>query len=306
MTSCRYYNAPANTENNMNTVSDINALRAQINQWRQQGQTIAFVPTMGNLHAGHIALVTEAHKHADKVVASIFVNPMQFGANEDIDNYPRTLADDQAKLAAENTDLLFTPTPEIIYPKGLENQTYVEVPDVSQGYCGESRPGHFRGVSTVVCKLFNLVQPDVACFGLKDYQQVQVIQTMVDDLSMPVKIVPVATKREASGLAMSSRNNYLTAEQKAIAPALNQTLNWLAAQLTEQAHQNLDDNTGYQQLVEQAKARINDSGMQADYIDICHARTLAPAINTDKELVILGAAFCGKARLIDNLQLTLD
>ena len=176
----------------MNTVSTIEQLRAQINEWRMQGLKIGFVPTMGNLHAGHISLVAEAHKHADKIVASIFVNPMQFGANEDIDSYPRTLADDQQKLTAAGCDLLFTPTPEIVYPKGLENQTYVEVPDVSTGYCGESRPGHFRGVATVVCKLFNLVQPDTACFGLKDYQQVQVIQTMVEDLSMPVEIIPVA------------------------------------------------------------------------------------------------------------------
>ena len=205
----------------MKTVSEISQLREQIKEWRQQGHSVAFVPTMGNLHQGHIALVEEAHRHADKVVASIFVNPMQFGANEDIDSYPRTLAEDQAKLIAVNTDLLFTPTPAVIYPKGLDKQSYVEVPNVSEGYCGESRPGHFRGVATVVCKLFNLVQPDIACFGLKDYQQVQVIQTMVEDLSMPIKIVPVATVRETSGLALSSRNSYLSEEEKKIAPALH-------------------------------------------------------------------------------------
>lgn len=286
----------------MKTIDNIAALRQQINTWRQQGLSIGFVPTMGNLHAGHIALVTEAKKHADKVVASIFVNPMQFGVNEDIDNYPRTLADDQEKLIAEGTDLLFTPTPAIIYPKGfdhksLEKQTYVEVPNVSDGYCGESRPGHFRGVSTVVCKLFNLVQPDIACFGLKDYQQVQVIQTMVEDLSMPIKIIPVATTREASGLALSSRNNYLTAEEKLRAPALNKTLHWIAAELEK-----TDD---YIALAQQASQLINESGLKTDYINICHARSLNPATVDDKELVILAAAHCGKARLIDNLQVTL-
>ncbi|WP_371376526.1 pantoate--beta-alanine ligase [Thalassotalea aquiviva] len=281
----------------MHTVNSISPLREQIQQWRQQGLKIGFVPTMGNLHAGHISLVEEAHKHADKVVVSIFVNPMQFGANEDIDSYPRTLDNDKQKLIAANADLLFTPTPEIIYPKGLDQQTYVEVPDVSQGYCGESRPGHFRGVATVVCKLFNLVQPDSACFGLKDYQQVQVIRTMVDDLSMPIEIISVETMREPSGLAMSSRNNYLTPEQKAIAPALNKSLRWLKEQLLVSKDFTL--------LSQQAAQMINDTGMKTDYIHVCHARTLQPATKDDKELVILAAAHCGKARLIDNLQVFL-
>lgn len=281
----------------MITVDTISQLREQITLWRQQGLTIGFVPTMGNLHEGHIALVTEAKKHADKVVASIFINPMQFGANEDIDNYPRTMDNDKARLIAEGTDILFTPTPDIIYPKGLDKQSYVEVPNVSDGYCGESRPGHFRGVSTVVCKLFNLVQPNVACFGLKDYQQVQVIQTMVDDLSMPIKVIPVPTVREESGLALSSRNNNLTPEEKQLAPILNQTLHWLS--------QSLKTSNDYAALIEQAKENINQTGLRADYINICHARTLNPATPTDKELVILGAMHCSKARLIDNLQVFL-
>lgn len=278
----------------MNTVSDISSLRQQISEWRRQGKKIAFVPTMGNLHAGHISLITEAKKRADKVVASIFVNPMQFGVNEDIDNYPRTLADDQTKLRDEGTDLLFTPTPEIIYPKGLDKQTYVEVPQVSEGYCGESRPGHFRGVATVVCKLFNLVQPDIACFGLKDYQQVQVIQTMVEDLSLPIEIIPVATVREASGLALSSRNGYLTEDELKIAPALSQNLQWLAKEI--------ETNNDFIGLAKQAQEFIDNAGLKTDYIHICHARTLQPASEDDKELVILAAAHCGKARLIDNLQ----
>ncbi|MEW6990381.1 pantoate--beta-alanine ligase [Colwelliaceae bacterium 6441] len=282
----------------MKTVSQIDELRQIIKTWHQQGLTVAFVPTMGNLHAGHISLVTEAHKHADKIVASIFVNPMQFGANEDIDNYPRTMDADKQKLIDANTDLLFTPTPEVIYPKGLDKQSYVEVPNVSEGYCGESRPGHFRGVATVVCKLFNLVQPDVACFGLKDYQQVQVIQTMVEDLSMPIKIIAVETKREASGLALSSRNGYLTAEELKVAPALSQNIQWLAEQI--------QTNTDFIGLAKKAASFIDNAGLKTDYIHICHARTLQPASEDDHELVILAAAHCGKARLIDNLQVLLN
>lgn len=281
----------------MQTTQDITELRSKIKKWRQQGLKIAFVPTMGNLHQGHIALVEKAVSLADKVVSSIFVNPMQFGANEDIDNYPRTMAADQNKLIAAGCDLLFTPTADIIYPKGLDKQSYVEVPNVSDGYCGESRPGHFRGVSTVVCKLFNLVQPDIACFGLKDYQQVQVIQTMVEDLSMPIEIVPVATVREANGLALSSRNNYLTDEEKKIAPALAQNIQWLAKEIA--------NNSDFIGLAKKAASYIDNAGMKTDYIHICHARTLQPASEDDKELVILAAAHCGKARLIDNLQVFL-
>ncbi len=281
----------------MQNISQINELRQVIKTWHQQGLIVAFVPTMGNLHAGHISLVNEAHKHADKVVASIFVNPMQFSANEDIDNYPRTMASDQQQLIEAGTDLLFTPTPDIIYPKGLDKQSYVEVPNVSEGYCGESRPGHFRGVATVVCKLFNLVQPDIACFGLKDYQQVQVIQSMVEDLSMPIRIIPVATVRESSGLALSSRNSYLTEDEIKIAPALSQNIQWLAEQIK---HDN--DFIG---LAKKAASFINNAGLKTDYIHICHAQTLQPASEDDKELVILAAAYCGKARLIDNLKVEL-
>jgi len=276
---------------------NISELREHISSWRMQGKKIAFVPTMGNLHAGHISLVTEAHKHADVVVSSIFVNPMQFGQNEDIESYPRTLEEDQKKLIEAKTDLLFIPTPDIIYPKGLDKQSYVEVPQVSEGYCGESRPGHFRGVATVVCKLFNIVQPDAACFGLKDYQQVQVIQAMVDDLSMPIEIIPVATVREESGLALSSRNNYLTEEELKIAPALNQNLQWLAKEIQQ--------NTDFIGLARKAAEFIDNAGLKTDYIHICHATTLQPASEDDKELVILAAAHCGKARLIDNLQVNL-
>jgi pantoate--beta-alanine ligase len=287
----------------MKTVNNINELRIQIKIWRQQGLTIGFVPTMGNLHAGHISLVTEAHKHADKIVASIFVNPMQFGVNEDIDNYPRTMDDDTQKLSAAGIDLLFTPTPAIIYPKGLSKQSFVEVPNVSDGYCGESRPGHFRGVATVVCKLFNLVQPDIACFGLKDYQQVQVIQTMVTDLSMPIKIIPVPTSREASGLALSSRNGYLTTEEQVIAPVLQKNLQWLKTHIVKgfAKKQSID----FIGLARQAAKAIDNAGLTTDYLHVCQAQTLQPASEDDTQLVILAAAYCGKARLIDNLAVEL-
>jgi pantoate--beta-alanine ligase len=287
----------------MKTVNNINELRIQIKIWRQQGLTIGFVPTMGNLHAGHISLVTEAHKHADKIVASIFVNPMQFGVNEDIDNYPRTMDDDTQKLSAAGIDLLFTPTPAIIYPKGLSKQSFVEVPNVSDGYCGESRPGHFRGVATVVCKLFNLVQPDIACFGLKDYQQVQVIETMVTDLSMPIKIIPVPTSREASGLALSSRNGYLTTEEQVIAPVLQKNLQWLKTHIVKgfAKKQSID----FIGLARQAAKAIDNAGLTTDYLHVCQAQTLQPASEDDTQLVILAAAYCGKARLIDNLAVEL-
>jgi pantoate--beta-alanine ligase len=280
--------------------TEIKALREQVKTWRLQGLTIAFVPTMGNLHDGHLALVKAAHQHADKVVVSIFINPMQFGLSEDIDNYPKTHQQDKEKLISENTDLLFLPTSDVIYPKGFTDNTFVEVPNISNLYCGKSRPGHFRGVATVVCKLFNLVQPDVACFGAKDYQQLQIIQTMVDDLSMPVKIVAVEIIREASGLAMSSRNGYLTAEEKQAAPVLYQTLLWLAEQLKDK-----NNCHHHQRLCQQASNKINKAGLTADYINICHAHSLAKSLPEDKNLVILASAFCGKARLIDNMQVNL-
>ena len=284
----------------MNTVENIKDLRAQVKEWRMQGLTIAFVPTMGNLHDGHLALVKSAHKYADKVIVSIFVNPMQFGLSEDIDNYPRTLAQDKSSLISVNTDLLFTPTADTIYPKGFGENSYVEVPNISNLHCGASRPGHFRGVATVVCKLFNLVQPDVACFGSKDYQQLQVIKTMVEDLSMPVDIIPVEIIRETSGLAMSSRNGYLTPEEMAIAPSLYQTLQWLSEQLRA-SHQPRD----YAALIMQASEKFEQAGLKTDYINLCHAQTLEPALPSDKEVVILAAAYLGKARLIDNLPVSL-
>ncbi|PHR83416.1 MAG: pantoate--beta-alanine ligase [Colwellia sp.] len=281
----------------MNIVDEIQALRQQVKLWRMQNLKVAFVPTMGNLHNGHLALVEAAHQHADKVIVSIFVNPMQFGLSEDIDNYPKTLEQDKKRLSQVNADLLFIPTSKIIYPKGYTDNTFVDVPNISNKYCGKSRPGHFRGVATIVCKLFNLVQPDVACFGSKDYQQLQVIRTMVEDLSMPVKIIPVEIIREESGLAMSSRNGYLTPKERLVAPVLYQTLQWLAEQIKTEKD--------FYRLCQQASNKINQVGLTTDYINICHAYTLIKAKRNDKDLVILASAFCGKARLIDNIQITL-
>lgn len=277
----------------MYTTAVIAEIRAQVRAWRAKGETVAFVPTMGNLHAGHITLVKEAKRRADHVVASIFVNPMQFGKNEDLDAYPRTLADDQAGLISAGCELLFTPTPDIIYPKGLDAQTFVEVPGISDELCGASRPGHFRGVATIVLKLFNIVQPDIALFGRKDFQQLLVIRTMVEDLSLPLEIIGVETVREPSGLAMSSRNGYLSADEKHRAAALKAALDTLASQI--------GDGGQIGEAIDGANQRLIDAGFRPDYLEVRSATTLAPATDADKELVVLAAAYMGKARLIDNL-----
>lgn len=278
----------------MKTCSRIDEIRAQVRAWRAKGETVAFVPTMGNLHLGHITLVKEALKRADHVVASIFVNPMQFGKNEDLDAYPRTLAADQQALSEAGAELLFTPTPAIIYPKGLEQQTFVEVPGISDELCGASRPGHFRGVATIVLKLFNIVQPDIALFGRKDYQQLLVINTMVEDLSLPIDIIGVDTIREPSGLALSSRNGYLTAEEKAAAPALKKAIDAMASAIQEGAQ--ISD------VKAEAETQLGQAGFTPDYLEVRNANTLAPAMAGDNDLVILAAAYIGKARLIDNLR----
>ncbi|RVT46541.1 pantoate--beta-alanine ligase [Rheinheimera sediminis] len=276
-------------------IQDIAQLRALIRQWRQAGERIAFVPTMGNLHKGHLQLVDTARQHADRVIVSIFVNPMQFGANEDLDKYPRTLEQDCQGLTEHGADAVFTPTPQLIYPRGLDVQTYVEVPLLGDYHCGASRAGHFRGVSTIVTKLFNLVQPDIACFGQKDYQQLAIIRQMVIDLSMPIEIIGVPTIRAEDGLALSSRNGYLTAEQRATAPALYRTLQWMKQQL----NQGFSD---LRTLEQQAKQQLAAAGFKADYINISNRQTLVPATDTTAALVILAAAALGNTRLIDNIE----
>ncbi|WP_298444040.1 pantoate--beta-alanine ligase [uncultured Ferrimonas sp.] len=283
----------------MQTVTDPSRLHLLVNQWRQQGLRVAFVPTMGNLHEGHIELVQQARQRADKVVASIFVNPMQFGAGEDLDAYPRTLDADKVKLYDASCDLLFTPETELLYPGGLSVQSYIEVPGISDLHCGNSRPGHFRGVATIVAKLFNLVQPDLALFGNKDYQQLAVIRAMVRDLNMAVQIVGIDTVRDADGLAKSSRNGYLSAEQRAIAPKLKQVIDATAQALQQQGV------AASEALQQQATRALSEHGFGPDYFAICHADSLQPAQCGDKQIVILAAAQLGNARLIDNLRLDL-
>ena len=276
-------------------IQDIAQLKALIRQWHNAGERVAFVPTMGNLHQGHLQLVDTAKQRADRVIVSIFVNPMQFGANEDLDKYPRTLDQDCKGLTEHGTDAVFTPTPQLIYPRGLGMQTYVEVPLLGDHHCGASRAGHFRGVSTIVTKLFNLVQPDIACFGQKDYQQLAIIRQMVTDLSMPVEIIGVPTTRAEDGLALSSRNGYLTTEQRATAPALYRTLQWMKQQL----QQGFSD---FRALEQQAKDQLNAAGFKADYVNISNRQTLVPASDNTAALVILAAAYLGTTRLIDNIE----
>lgn len=282
----------------MQTISDILELRALRRTWQIDGKVIAFVPTMGNLHQGHLRLVDEAKRHADIVVASIFVNPLQFGPDEDLDAYPRTLEADKKALQEHGVNVLFTPSVNDIYPRGLEQQTFVEVPGISYMICGASRPGHFRGVATIVCKLFNMVQPNMAFFGEKDFQQLQVIKAMVTDLSMNLQIFGVPTVREADGLAMSSRNGYLSKEQRELAPVLYQELR----QLSDEIELGRRD---FSRLLTDHKQRLSDAGFKLDYLEIRSADNLLHPGHEDTNLVVLAAAFLGKTRLIDNLQIAL-
>ena len=283
----------------MQFIESLNTLRELRQSWRSAGHTVAFVPTMGNLHDGHLDLVKQAKVLADKVVVSIFVNPMQFGANEDLDAYPRTLDADRSKLEALGVDALFFPAVDDVYPRGLSEQTFVEVPGISDLLCGASRPGHFRGVATIVCKLFNMVQPDVACFGEKDFQQLQVIRTMVEDLSMPINIVGVPTRRQEDGLAMSSRNGYLSAEQRTTATQIYAAMEQMRAAIC--ARQD-----SYADIERKASQSLMAAGLKPEYVTIRNARNLQPAEPGDYQLVILMAAFMGTTRLIDNMQITLD
>jgi len=280
------------------TISQVAELRQQLAGYRREGKTIALVPTMGNLHQGHLRLVEEAKRHADIVVATIFVNPLQFNPDEDYESYPRTLEEDQAKLTSVGCNLLFNPSVETVYPNGQENQTRVVVPGISEGLCGQKRPGHFDGVATVVTKLFNFVQPDFACFGQKDYQQLSVICKLVEDLSYAIKIIDVPTHRTPEGLALSSRNGYLTAEQLAKAPTLYATLKETAKALAA-------GNTHFNELNHQARARLAEQGFAPEYVEIRNI-DLSPASIDAKSWVILIAARLGKTRLIDNLRVQRD
>jgi pantoate--beta-alanine ligase len=276
----------------MRIVKTVFEVREAIKIWRLNGESVALVPTMGNLHAGHLQLVSMAKKKADRVVVSIFVNPTQFGAGEDFETYPRTEREDHEKLEAENTDLLFQPSVADIYTP--DAKTTVTVTGLSDVYCGATRPGHFSGVATVVCKLFNIVQPNIALFGLKDFQQLTVIKTMVRDLNIPVEITGVDTVREPSGLAMSSRNGYLTEDEKRVAPKLYHSL--CAARDAI-----LAGNHSYANVEQQALQFLMKAGFQPDYFSVCRSNDLKKAAAEDMNLVLLAAAKLGKTRLIDNV-----
>jgi pantoate--beta-alanine ligase len=277
-------------------IEQIPALRARVADWRSAGLRVGLVPTMGNLHEGHLTLVREACGLADRVVVSLFVNPLQFGPSEDFAAYPRTRERDRELLDAAGADLLFAPSVEAVYPRGQAEQTRVEVPGISDILCGASRPGHFVGVATVVCKLFNMVQPDLALFGEKDFQQLLVILRMTEDLCLPVEIRGVATVREPDGLAMSSRNGYLSARERALAPALYRSL--------ERAGERLRDGIAPAQVEVLAAGELAQAGLRPDYVSVRRAGDLAPPVETDGDLVVLAAAYLGRARLIDNLRVT--
>ncbi|MFP5897688.1 pantoate--beta-alanine ligase [Salmonella sp. 741265065_PSA] len=273
-------------------------LRQHIRRLRQEGKRVALVPTMGNLHDGHMKLVDEAKARADVVIVSIFVNPMQFDRPDDLVRYPRTLQEDCEKLNKRKVDYVFAPAVEEIYPQGLAGQTYVDVPGLSTMLEGASRPGHFRGVSTIVSKLFNLIQPDIACFGEKDFQQLALIRKMVADMSYDIEIVGVPIIRAKDGLALSSRNSYLTAEQRKIAPGLHNVMNSIAEKL-------IAGNRELQEIIAIAEQELNEKGFRADDIQIRDADTLLELTETSKRAVILAAAWLGQARLIDNQSVTL-
>ena len=278
----------------MQTVSTLPALRKQVKAWRQQNIQLAFVPTMGNLHQGHLSLVRKAKELADRVVVSIFVNPLQFDDKADLSAYPRTLDADIKQLSTVECDLVFMPSANIMYPDGMDKQTVITVPGMDDKLCGRARPGHFDGVATVVAKLFNMVQPDLAVFGEKDYQQLLLIKKMVTDLNMPINVMGLPTCREESGLAMSSRNQYLTPQQRQQAASLYQILNEIKDKLQS-------GNRNYIQLENYAIDKLETLGFDVDYVEVRKAENLEVASASDKALRILSAARLGKARLIDNI-----
>ncbi len=274
------------------------ALQQELLTLKKKGKSIGFVPTMGNLHAGHLSLVQLIKKQSDIVVCSIFVNPAQFGENEDLASYPRTLSEDIQKLEALGIDYLFTPTDNQIYPHGKNKHSSVELNRLTEHLCGSSRPDHFKGVTTVVCILFNIVQPDVAAFGKKDYQQYQVIKAMTRDLMMPIKIIGGEIVRESNGLAMSSRNTYLSKAEKEKASTLRQTILSTAEQIKS--------GTSLEKTIENAINNLKRHGFKIDYFKVVRQNDLQEAQQTDKSLLIACAAWLGQPRLIDNLELNLN
>ena len=283
----------------MKIIAQPQQVTQHVREWRHQGLKVALVPTMGNLHAGHTTLVERAHEYADRVVVSIFVNPLQFGPNEDFQAYPRTPQEDHALLEQFQTDVLFAPEVSDLYPQGMQSHTKVEVPEISDLLCGAVRPGHFVGVATVVAKLFNIVQPDVALFGEKDFQQLAVIKRMVADLCMPLEVKGIPTVRDADGLAMSSRNRYLDSQQRALAPNIYRVLSEIKISLQQGRRDFL--------VLEQTSTdQLNQLGFRTDYVAVRDANTLHRPTENSKEVVVLAAARLGRARLIDNLVVQLD
>lgn len=278
----------------MQVISDIKTAREVKAVLLHEKKKLAFVPTMGCLHEGHLSLIKQAQQVADRVVVSIFVNPLQFGANEDLATYPRTPEQDLKQLAQLGVDYVFTPNEHMLFPNGRAHHAEVSLPQLKGLHCGVSRPQFFDGVATIVTKLFNIVQPDIAVFGEKDYQQLLCIRQLVNDLCLPIEIQGGATVREADGLAMSSRNNYLSPQQRDLAPFLQQTL--LDTKRLIEA-----DNRDWGTLTETATARLNQAGFEVDYFNICDAETLLPADDKTSKVVLLAAAWLGKARLIDNV-----
>ena len=296
----------------MNKVQKISSLRAAVSAARKDKQTIAFVPTMGNLHEGHLELVRVAKRRADMVVVSIYVNPTQFGANEDLDNYPSTPEEDARALAELGVDLLFLPSQETMYPGSSEDsgsidkQTRVYVPDMGDVYCGQDRPEHFYGVTTIVSRLFNMVQPDIAVFGNKDYQQIAIIRRMVRDLAYPIQVEGVDTVRSEEGLALSSRNGYLKTKELKVAPSFYQTLLSIADELKDHTSKGKKlTKKAVKEIEKKASDQLKTKGFKPQYITVCRQHDLAPATKGDTELVILAAAVLGETRLIDNVEVSL-
>jgi pantoate--beta-alanine ligase len=279
----------------METVTKIAAVREHVRRWRNEGRRIAFVPTMGNLHPGHVSLIEAARRHGDRFVTSIFVNPMQFGPNEDYAHYPRTPTQDERMLAEAGCNLMFMPDVAEIYPNGSERATRVDVPNLSRILDGEFRPGHFEGVSTIVATLFHIVEPDVAVFGEKDFQQLTIIRRMVADLCMPVEIVAAPTVRDSDGLALSSRNQYLTPAERQVAPRIYQALQAAVNRLQA-------GDSDFSSIERSGVAALEKAGMKPDYFSVRRAQDLGAPVPETKHLVVLTAARLGKARLIDNIQ----
>jgi len=275
-------------------VSSSESLREALGDWRRDGEHIALVPTMGNLHDGHLSLVTLAREHAERIVVSIFVNPTQMSEDEDFEQYPRSLERDRRRLKRVNADLLFVPDIDTMYPFGLDNATSVTVPVLTADFCGAFRPGHFDGVTSVVSRLFSIVQPDVAIFGQKDYQQQLVVRRLVEDLRVPLTVVSAPTKREDDGLALSSRNQYLSEEQRGVAPTLYSVLQGIGKDLQA-------GKRNFEELEKQAMAVLTDSGFDPEYVGIRRAENLEKPDRDNDEIVVLAAARLGNARLIDNI-----